>query len=126
MDETTIDSLTAAREKTRLAARWLHVLHFKPSPGGPSVSPSLQAYHDILDPEATDVRRLAACKALAPAVLRAIVVEREKGKVVHANERAADPYGAHWRTTERGAALEMIGKLLAGAIESFDAAGVEV
>lgn len=124
MDQTT-DPLTAAREKTRLAARWLNVLCFKPSPAGPSVGPSLQSYHDMLDPQTTDAHRRAACESLAPAVLSAVVVEREKGKVAHANERAPDPYGANWRTTERGAALEMIAKLLASAIETFEAAGVE-
>lgn len=125
MDETTTDPLTAAREKTRLAARWLNVLSFKPSPAGPSVGPSLQSYHDMLAPETTDARRRAACAALAPSVLCAVVLEREKAKVAHANERAPDPYGAHWRTTERGAALAMIAKLLASAIETFEAAGVE-
>ena len=126
MDQTTTDPLTAAREKTRLAARWLNLLAFKPAPGGPSVSPSMSHYHDMLDPETTDARRLGACQALSRPVLRAIDQERMKGEEAYANARPPDPYKAIWQTTERGAALEFIGALIAHAIETFEAEGVEV
>lgn len=126
MDKHTTHPLAEAREKTRIAARWLHVLRFTPSPGGPSVSPSLSRYHDMLDPETTDARRLAACQALSLPIRKAIDQERARGEAAYAEARAPDPYSAHWRTTERGAALEMIAALIAHAIQTFEVEGVEV
>lgn len=117
-------SLAAARDNVRFAARWLQVLRFSPSPRAPSVSPSLMSYHDMLAPDTTDARRLAACRALHPAVLRAAMRERDTGEAEAARTRPPDPYGAHWRTTERGAALEVLATLLAATMTSLEAHGV--
>lgn len=117
-------SLDAARDSVRLAARWLQVLRFAPSPAGTSFSPSLMAYADMLAPDTTDERRLAACRALHPAVVRAAMRERDTGEAEAARTRRPDPYRAHWRTTERGAALEVLATLLAATVKSFEAHGV--
>ena len=106
-----------AADDLRLAGQWLAVLRFQANVAAPTFSPLLSTYHDMLDPSADDGRRLGAAKAMLTHVRRQIQVENLRGEELHAQKRPPDPYGLVWQTTERGAALFMIERLLSNAIE---------
>lgn len=112
----------AAGDDLRLAGQWLAVFHFQANAAAPTFSPLLSTYHDLLDPSADDGRRLGAAKAMLTHVRRQIQVENLRGEELHAQKRPPDPYGLVWRTTERGAALFMIERLLSEAIAALEGA----
>jgi len=110
-----------ARDLTRQAAQWLHLFSFAAYSGAPVFSPSVCHYHSMLDPTASDVDRLAACRAMQKCVLRRLQVEELKGETSRTQHRPVDPYGLHLRTTHEGAVFWMIAHLLSHAIQAFEA-----
>ena len=114
-------TLDHARELTRIAAQWLVILSFSAFRGAPTFSASMCHYHAMLDPDATDADRLAACRAMHACVRRRAEAEDLEGKAKRLQERPVDPYDAHWHTTRDGAAMWMITHLLDCAIRGFDA-----
>lgn len=122
MAETTNDLLIIAREYTRTAAQWLQLLHFRTMAGAPTFSTSLSHYHEMLDPNGTDQARADACRRMLGHVKLQSLFENQKGIDSYALARPVDPYRAHWKTTERGAALAAIVQLLTSAIRAFDKA----
>ena len=117
--------LDRARELTRHAGQWLHLLLFQSRPGAPTFSTGMCYYHAMLDPEASDADRLAACRAMEPAVQRRRLAEEFAAEAVQAHEMQLDPYRLHWKTTPRGAALWAIANLLGDAIAAFEAEQVD-
>ena len=120
MFETQTATLARARDLTRRAAQWLDLIDFRVHAAVETFSPSMSTYHDMLDPAATDAARLAACRGMHQQVCRRVKVERLKGEAAYACHRPIDPYGLRWRTTQNGATLETIARLLSSAIESFE------
>lgn len=114
-----------ARARTVAAARWLRLIRYRHHDGAPIFSAAISTYADMLDPASTDARRLAACHAMLAGLLRQLAQERLVGEAVHAQDRPVDPYGLEWRITQRGAALEVIARLLQEAIRAFEAAEAE-
>jgi hypothetical protein len=114
-------SLTVARLQAELAAQWLHLISFAAYPGAPTFSPSMCHYHALLDPDAGDAARMAACRAMLASVRRRIPIEDFKGLAKSKEERCDDPYGKAWFTTRSGAELWMIAHLLEVAISGFEA-----
>ena len=112
--------LAKARELTTLAARWLALLRFRVHSAAPSFSPSVSHYHDMLDPYAEDSVRLSACRNMRAHVWRRAQAEKEKGEERHLRDRPADPYRLEWRTTETGAAMELIADILSEAIRNYE------
>lgn len=55
-------------------------------------------------------------------VRRQIQIENSRGEEMHSQKRSPDPYGLVWQTTERGAALFAIERLLSEAIAVFGGA----
>lgn len=122
MAEMMSNILIKARKDTRTAAQWLNLLHFRVNARAPFFSTSMTLYHDMLDPDATDYARAEACRKMLEPVERQLLFEDQKGIDSCALTRPIDPYRAHWRTTERGAALAAIAWLLRAALEAFDGA----
>lgn len=112
--------LTTARLQAELAAQWLHLIRFAAHAGAPTFSPSLCHYHALLDPEASDVACLEACRAMLLCVRRRLPIEDFKGLERFRQERRDDPYGKAWRTTRTGAELWMIAHLLEVAIKGLE------
>ncbi|MET4129712.1 hypothetical protein [Roseovarius sp. MBR-6] len=119
MFETQPAELARARDLTRRAAQWLDLIDFRAHAAAETFSPSMSTYHDMLDPDATDATRLAACLGMHQQVCRRVEAERLDGEANHARQRPIDPYGLRWRITRDGATLETIARLLSAAIESF-------
>jgi hypothetical protein len=117
--------LHRARELTRHAAQWLQLLGFRSRPGAPTFSKGMCHYHHMLDPEASDADRLAACRAMGPAVQRRRLAEEFVAEAEQAHKMQLDPYHLHWKTTPRGAALWAIANLLGEAIAAFEAEQVD-
>ncbi len=113
-------ALSRARDLACLVAQWLQLLGFAAHAGAPVFSPSVSHYHSMLNPDATDAARLAACRAMRECVLRRAWGEDLAGKATYAECRPVDPYGLHWRTSKEGAALWMIAQLLSAAIGLFE------
>jgi pyrroline-5-carboxylate reductase len=120
MFETQTATLAQARDLTRRAAQWLDLIDFRTHAAAGTFSPSMSTYHDMLDPDATDAARLAACRGMHQQVCRRIEAERLEGEATYARQRPVDPYGLRWRTTPDGATLEATASLLSNAIESFE------
>ncbi|MTJ04794.1 MAG: hypothetical protein FH759_08905 [Sediminimonas qiaohouensis] len=120
MQHSNSDDLARARDFTRRAAQWLQLIGFAAHRGAPVFSPSVCHYHAMLDPDATDTARLAACRAMRGCVWRRVQLEEQKGMETWAMQRPSDPYRLHWRTTRDGAALSMIAHLLSAAIGNFE------
>ncbi|GHE04190.1 hypothetical protein U879_01890 [Defluviimonas sp. 20V17] len=114
--------LALARDFTRMAGQWLTLIRFSVHGNAPVFSPSVSLYHDMLDPNAEDGARLKACRTMLTLVDEQVLMENRCGREAYARDRPVDPYGRHWRTTERGAALAALSSLLAGAIGAFAAA----
>ena len=121
MCETQTAAPAQAHALTRRAAQWLDLIDFRAHAAAETFSPSMSTYHDMLDPDATDATRLAACRGMHRQVCRRVEVERLEGEASHARLRPIDPYGLRWRTTPDGATLETIACLLSAAIEAFQA-----
>jgi hypothetical protein len=109
------------RRATSRAAQWLDLIDFRAHAAAVPFSPSMSAYHDMLDPTVTDAARLAACRGMHQQVCRRVEVERLEGEATHARFRPVDPYGLRWRTTCDGATLEAIACLLLTSIKIFEA-----
>ena len=120
MFETQTDMLAQARDLARRAAQWLDLIDFRAHAAAVPFSPSMSAYHDMLDPTATDSARLAACRSIYQQVCRRVEVERLEGEATLARVRPVDPYGLRWRTTRDGATLEIVARLLSAAIKIFE------
>lgn len=101
----------------RMAAQWLTLLRFKSHVAAPVFSPSVSLYHDMLNPKAGEDVRVVACRKMLKLVTSQLPLENKAGDEAYALERPVDPYGLHWRTTERGAALSAIALLLQAAID---------
>lgn len=112
--------LPYARDLTRFAGQWLDLLKFQVHAAAPTFSPSHSRYHDMLDPAATDSARLAACSVMLAAVVQNEQISRLEGEAEYARQRPVDPYNLHWRTTQQGAALTMIARLLSAAINIYE------
>ena len=110
-----------ARDLTRQAAQWLHLFSFAAYLGAPVFSQSVCHYHSMLNPDASDSDRLAACRAMQKSVLRRLQVEELKGEARLLQDRPIDPYGLQLRTTHDGAVFKMIAHLLSHAIQAFEA-----
>jgi hypothetical protein len=123
MAEAAIEDLGRARASVRMAAQWLTLLRFRAHAGAPAFSPSLSLYHDMLDPKAGDHVRASACRKMLELVQGQLPLEHRAGQEAYALQRPVDPYGLHWRTTERGAALSAIVLLLEAAIDGPHRAG---
>jgi hypothetical protein len=121
-----IAALHRARRLCVQAARILDVAKYRPHPGYWPFSSQHPSYHDLLDPAATDGRRSWAASWLLSRLDRHI---REEQCSLKRDERisvrTSDPYGSRWRTTPRGALLEIAANLLRQAEEIFSEAGVE-
>ena len=117
--------LRRARDLTRYAGQWLHLLLFQSRPGATTFSTSMCYYHAMLDPEASDADRLAACRAMEAAVQRRRLAEEFVAEAEQAHKMQLDPYHLHWNTTPRGAALWAIANLLGDAIAAFEAEQVD-
>lgn len=113
--------LPYARDLTRFSGQWLELLKFQVHAAAPTFSPSVSRYHEMLDPAATDSARLAACTVMLAAVVRNEQISLLEGEAEYARQRPVDPYSLHWRTTQKGAALTMIARLLSTAISIFEA-----
>ncbi|MEZ5767186.1 MAG: hypothetical protein R3D80_05575 [Paracoccaceae bacterium] len=109
-----------AWDDLRLAGQWLALLGFKVNVAAPTFSPLISTYHEVLDPSGEEAIRLEAASTMLLHVRRQLVREELRGQDDYAQKRPSDPYGLIWQTTERGAALFMIGRLLSEAIESID------
>ena len=120
MCETQTATLAQARDLTRRAAQWLDLIDFRAHAAAVPFSPSMSAYHDMLDPAATDAVRLSACRSIYQQVCRRVEVERLEGEAFHVRQRPSDPYGLRWRITRDGATLETIASLLSAAIKIFE------
>jgi len=116
--------LQNARELTRQAAQWLELLSFRSRPGVTPFSTNVCHYHAMLDPRASDVDRLTACRAMQPAVQRRMLAEEFAAEDEQVYQTVMDPYRAHWKTTRDGAALWAIETLLCGAIRTFEAENI--
>jgi len=113
--------LQRARELSRHAAQWLELIGFRSRPGVTPFSTNVCHYHAMLDPAASDVDRLTACRAMQTAVQRRMLAEEFAAEEEQVYKTVMDPYRAHWQTTRDGAALWAIENLLSGAIEAFHA-----
>ena len=121
--QTREDHLAVARDLTMKAARWLALLRFQGRPGTPMFLFGLSTYHDMFDPDATDVARFLACKRMLPAVERQKVVESWKAEEALALNGPMKPHRLEWHTTLLCAALETVADLLREAIDRFRSAG---
>lgn len=119
--QTETTCLQRARDLTRHAAQWLQLLRFRSRPGVTPFSASMCHYHAMLDPSASDLDRLAACRAMEPAVQRRRLAEEFVAEADQARQTLLDPYHLHWETTRDGAALWAIANLLREAIDAFEA-----
>lgn len=106
------DLLAEARDLAVKAGGWLAILRFQCRPGAPMFLAGISTYHDMLDPDAADAARCAACACLLPAVDRQVGIETWRAGEALARIPGGDRPGPEWRTTERGAALEAIAELL--------------
>jgi|AntRauTorcE11898_2_1112593.scaffolds.fasta_scaffold34276_1 hypothetical protein len=116
--------LPHARELTRHAAQWLELLGFRSRPGATPFGTNMCHYHAMLDPAASDVDRLTACRAMQLAVQRRMLAEEFAAEEDLACKTVMDPYRAHWQTTRDGAAFWAIENLLCGAIRAFEAENI--
>ena len=116
------NTLERARSLNRHAGQWLDLINFSAHDAAAMFSSSMTTYHDMLDPDATDLARLSACRAMLRHVRRRLEGERLEGEAVYARNRPIDPYGLHWQITPYGATLDAIARLLSDAIAIFEAA----
>ncbi|WP_299362717.1 hypothetical protein [uncultured Paracoccus sp.] len=117
--------LAHARAHALDAARLLRLLAFQSHPRAPVFMPGISTYADMLDPDAPDERRLAACHRYLEPVQRAATREQLS---IHA-ERPSEfrnPYGLELQTTQRGYLLELCHRHLGKAVLAFLAAGVDL
>ena len=78
----------------------------------------------MLDPAASDVDRLTACRAMQLAVQRRMLGEEFEAEKDEGYKTVIDPYRAHWKTTRDGAAFWAIESLLSRAIRAFEAENI--
>lgn len=117
--------LAHARAHTLAAARLLRLLKFQSSPTAPIFMPGISTYSDMLDPNAPDERRLAACHRYVAPVQRAAALEQLSIPAERPSE-FRDTYGLELRTTPRGYLLELCSAHLGTAVVTFMAAGVDL
>lgn len=103
----------------QFAAAWLSRIGYRVSAEAPIFGPRIPTYHDLADPAAPAERRLAAAQRMLAAIERHIIVEQVKFADTP-EPFAEDPHGIELRTTERGAALELIAALLQAAVEALE------
>ena len=117
--------LLRAQEFSRRAAQWLVLIRFRAHAAAPSFSSSMSHYHVLLGAASSDAERLSSCRTMLICVHRQVAAEEMAAQAKFAVERPADPYGAEWRITGRGAVLHVIADLLSEAIQAFESALVE-
>ncbi|WP_299365569.1 hypothetical protein [uncultured Paracoccus sp.] len=115
--------LAHARADTVEAARLLRLLGFQTHPRAPVFMPGISTYADMLDPDAPDERRLAACHRYLEPVQRAAELEQLSIPPEPPSE-FRNPYGLELRTTQRGYLLELCHSHLGKAVVAFLAADV--
>ncbi len=75
----------------------------------------------MVDPDADPVELIDACRRMQELVHRHIAAEQiEAAGLWSGKDRIDDPYGIEWRTTERGAILELVRTMLADALSAAD------
>lgn len=109
-----------ARELTLRAAQWLELILFRSHDAAPCFAPNVNVYEHMMDPEATDKTKLAACDTMLRSVLRRLEVEKLQGEADYKNRRPIDPFGLTWRMTQHGAVLTAIAELLSAAIAIYE------
>lgn len=120
IEEDMSDRLMRAQEFSRRAAQWLVLIRFRAHAAAPSFSTSTSHYHVLLGAASSDAERLSSCRTMLICVDRQRAVEELAAQAKFAVERSADPYGAEWRITGRGAVLHLIADLLSEAIGAFE------
>ena len=117
--------LIRARALTILCAQHLCLIGFRSGSDKPILGPAISTYHDMLDPDASDERRLAACRRYQGPIARHAELEELQGDLSSPRPPDwADPYRLASHTTLRGALLRYIEADLAEAVLNFKAAGV--
>ncbi|MWD27190.1 hypothetical protein E0K89_006865 [Aquicoccus sp. SCR17] len=117
--------LMRAQEFSRRAAQWLVLIRFRAHAAAPSFSSSMSHYHVLLGAASSDAERLSSCRTMLICVHRQVAAEEMAAQAKFAVDRPADPYGAEWRITGRGAVLHVIADLLSEAIRAFESALAE-
>lgn len=108
----------------QLAAAWLSRIGYRVNAQASTFGPLISTYHDLADPAAPQDRRLAACQKMLEPIRRHVIVEQVRAadspKPFH-----TDPHGVEFRTTERGAILELIAAILEAAIDAFEQSDID-
>jgi hypothetical protein len=117
--------LARGRAETLAAGRLLVLVRFQRDPAAPILSYGISTYADMLDPSATDERRLAACYRYVDPVQEAKIIERHRALEQNRSfSKPLDPYGVELKTTIKGALLDVVSGHLANAVTSFMLADV--
>ncbi len=112
------DQTRRARTQALEASRWLHIIRFQAHASAPIFGPLISTYHEMVDPDADLTQLLEACRGMLKLVQRQLDNEQIKADSLwYRRDRIDDPYGLAWRTTERGAILGLIQRILADAVE---------
>ena len=109
--------LIRARVLTVRCAQHLALLGFSLGPGRPILGPAISTYHDMLAPDTTDERRLAACRRYQEPVGRYAELEELRDEPI--GRHMIDPYKLALRTTLRGALFRIIAADLAEAVPTM-------
>jgi hypothetical protein len=125
IEEDKSSRLMRAQEFSRRAAQWLVLIRFRAHAAAPSFSSSMSHYHVLLGAASSDAERLSSCRTMLICVHRQVAAEEMAAQAKFAVDRPADPYGAEWRITGRGAVLHVIADLLSEAIRAFESALAE-
>ena len=119
------DELARARHLGGQAARLLDAAGYRPHPASWAFGIRHPAYHDLLDPAASDGRRLWAARSLLARLDGHVRRERLLAEMAAERDGAApDPYGRRWATTPHGALLEIAARTLRSAEGALAEAGI--